>query len=155
VIEEDSTILEASSNRKKKLIFIRLSSSWCSPGIAVPLNGVVQHGEVRSRDVAVVFNIAEELRASENAEERDHEALLGDGVIWSTERDDKADPIKSSFTFSVVYIGCQLCGRRTVHRVQPSRVDGGVRGVDIILDLFQDAGSHIGSEREAGCCSER
>jgi len=100
--------------------------------------------------VAVVLNIAVELWASEDVEERLHEALLRDGVVWSTERNDPAEPTRA-FRSSIVDIGCQLSGVRTRHRIEPSVADSVVRVVDFSLDLFQHTSSHSGTEREARC----
>jgi len=85
--EKDSAILWKSHPR----IFTQLGIRG-TPGVTRPSDRVVQQGEVRSRDVAVVLNIVVELWALENVEERLHEALLRDGVVWSTERNDPAEP---------------------------------------------------------------
>jgi len=133
---------------------VLLHSLRDTPEVVPPLHGVVQHGEVRGRDVAVGLNIAVELWAPDNVEEGSDKVLVGDRVVGSTEGNDPAQPIGSRCT-SEIHICCQLCGRRSCHRQQPSRVDIGVPDVDFVLELIQDASAHIRSESESRCCLKR
>jgi len=80
-----------------------------TPEVVSPLDGIVQHREVRGRDVAVGLNIAVELWALDNVEEGGDEVLVGDRVVGSTERNDPAEPMSSRCS-SIVHICCQLGG---------------------------------------------
>jgi len=118
------------------------------PAVALELNLLVDYGVVGSRETTVALDIIDEARALEDVDERIDERLLRNDRVGSAPRENPADPVvvRSSSQCSISNISSNLSS--TVHGSEPTGGDAPIVHLNLLLDSFQDTGSHIIGELE-------